>query len=121
MSLLVAQPTLQPNGWTVSLAVHGISNTATGETLPIDGLRMLDGGSVETKSGQRADRVAGPRLALPLPDATFAVAQPILVADPAFGNGAYEATIQLRLALPPDAVPGVYRPAFAITTATDSI
>jgi hypothetical protein len=112
-TLLVADPTLINNGWRVSLGVSSFSNACGGSLVP-NSLIVDSYEDVVVINGQPVDTQGGPKKQANSVGQTSSPSNPLLVAKPGFGNGAYSLTMVLRLSVPAKTTPCTYVPKFVV-------
>jgi len=113
VTLIVADPTLRNTGWKITLAATDLTCTCNG-LLPSNALTIDSSDEVVLINGQEIDRHGGPRLLANSIGRSTNSSQPLLVAKPDFGNGAYSVTLRLRLSVPAHSTPGTYVPVWSV-------
>lgn len=113
VKLSVADPTVINNGWRVSLGISSFSNACGGSLVP-NSLIVDSYEGVVVINGQPVDSHGGPRKLSNSVGQTSNPSNPLLVAKPGYGNGAYSMTMVLRLSVPAKTMPCTYVPTFAV-------
>jgi hypothetical protein len=112
-TLIVADPTLINQGWRVSLGISSFSN-ACGGSLVSNSLIIDSHQPVQLINGQPVDSKGGPSKVSNSVGQKANPSNPLLVAKPGYGNGAYALTMVLRLSYPAKTKPCTYLPTFAV-------
>lgn len=121
VTIRMAQPTLEVNGWRLSFSSGGAIEQTSGAALPASALQIEALQSIVATQGQAIDAAGGPYLPSNVAHRSLNEAQTVVMANPGFGNGAYTAAILVRLTAPEDAAPGSYSPLWIVGVTNNAI
>jgi hypothetical protein len=121
VTIRMAQPTLEVNGWRLSLSAGGAVEQTSGAALPASALQIESLQSIVATQGQSIDTVGGPYLPSNAAHRSLNEAQTVVMANPGFGNGTYTATILVRLTAPTGAASGAYAPLWIVGVVNNAI
>jgi hypothetical protein len=119
--LLLAQPTLETDGWRLELSIDDVRDINTTSALPSSAVALKSYGELIVSYGQAVDPSGGPFLANTALFQSMDMPRTVVAADPGYGNGVYRAEVQLRLTVPANTAPGTYVPTFTIGVSNNSI
>lgn len=113
VTVSVADPTAQNDGWKLGLSVSGLTCTCGG-TLPPSSLTIQSSNGPTLINGQPVSAQGGPKLQANSVGQSATPHNALLVAKPGYGNGAYTVAVELRLSYPANAKPGTYVPTWVV-------